>query len=91
MGDVLTSHADVVSDLVDVMALLGAGQDAGAAQAVDGRIIGLFRVDVPFVFFGLVAYPFLLPEAADFFAFLGVGEPARARSPSAVYWAPFGE
>jgi hypothetical protein len=31
--DVLAGHADVVGDLVDPIALLGARQDAGASQA----------------------------------------------------------
>jgi hypothetical protein len=46
VGDVLARHADVVGDLVDLIALLGAGQDAGASQAVDGRMVGLFGIDV---------------------------------------------
>jgi hypothetical protein len=35
--NVLAGHADVVGDLVDPIALLGARQDAGASQAADGR------------------------------------------------------
>jgi hypothetical protein len=45
--DVLPGHADVVGDLVDLVALLGARQDAGAAQAVDGRMVSVVGLDVP--------------------------------------------
>jgi hypothetical protein len=38
--DVLARHADVVGDLVDLIALLGARQNAGAAQPVDRRVVG---------------------------------------------------
>ena len=37
MLDVLAGHADIVGDLVDLIALLGAGENPGAAQPVDGR------------------------------------------------------
>jgi hypothetical protein len=51
VGDVLARHADVVGDLVDLIALLGAGQDAGASQAVwsDGRPLRdrCLTVDLP--------------------------------------------
>jgi hypothetical protein len=47
--DVLPGHADVVRDLVDLVALLGARQDAGAAQAVDGRMVSVVGLDVPIV------------------------------------------
>ncbi len=39
--DVLTGHADIVGDLVDLIALFSPGQDAGAAQAVNGRMVGI--------------------------------------------------
>ena len=45
MIDVLARHADVVGDLVDVVALFGTGQDAGAAEPVNGRMVGVVRVD----------------------------------------------
>ena len=35
--DVLAGHADIVGDLVDLIALLGAGEDSGPAQPVDRR------------------------------------------------------
>jgi hypothetical protein len=35
--DVLPGHADVVGDLVDLIALLGARKDAGAAQPVPAK------------------------------------------------------
>jgi F0F1-type ATP synthase epsilon subunit len=47
--DVLPGHADVVGDLVDLVALLGARQDAGAAQAVDGGLVSVVGLDVPIV------------------------------------------
>src|SRR5262245_39983092 len=34
-----------IGHLVDLVALLGVGGDAGAAQPVDGRMVGIFRVD----------------------------------------------
>jgi hypothetical protein len=49
MIDVLARHADVVGDLVGLIALLGARQNAGAAQTVDGRVVGVLGVDVPIV------------------------------------------
>jgi hypothetical protein len=51
--DVLPRHADVVGDLVGLIALLGTRQDAGAAQAVNGRMVGVVGVDVPIVFLDL--------------------------------------
>lgn len=78
--DVLARHPDLVGDLVEVVTLLGTGEDAGAAQAVDGRMVGVFRVDVPFVFLDLARDPFL-PPATDGAALFGVGKPASpARS-----------
>jgi hypothetical protein len=64
MLDVLAGHADIVGDLVDLIALLGAGEDSGPAQPVDGRMVGVVRIDVPIVFLDLGADPFL-PAAAD--------------------------
>jgi hypothetical protein len=49
MIDVLARHADVVGDLVGLIALLGARQNAGAAETVDGRVVGVLGVDVPIV------------------------------------------
>jgi hypothetical protein len=75
VGDVLTGHADVVGDLVDVIALLATGQDAGAAKPMDRRMVSLFRVDVPLVFLDLRGDP-LLPALAEDAAFLRFGVPA---------------
>jgi hypothetical protein len=50
--DVLRGHADVVGDLVDLVALLGADQDARAAQAMDGRMVSVVGVDIPIVSLG---------------------------------------
>jgi hypothetical protein len=44
--DVLAGHADVVGDLVKLIALFGAGQHAGAAQAVGGVLLALRRVKI---------------------------------------------
>jgi hypothetical protein len=35
--DVLAGHADIVGDLVDLIALLGAGEDSGPAQPVPAK------------------------------------------------------
>jgi hypothetical protein len=35
--DVLTGHANIVGDLVDLIALLGAGEDSGPAQPVPAK------------------------------------------------------
>ncbi len=43
--NVLARHADVVGDLVGFIALLGTGEDAGAAQAMNGRMVGVVGVD----------------------------------------------
>ena len=43
--DILPGHADVVGDLVDLVALLGARQDAAAAQAVDGGMVSVVGLD----------------------------------------------
>ena len=86
MLDVLPGHADVVGDLVDLVALLGAGEDAGAAQAVDGRMVSVVGIDVPIVFLDLGGNPFF-PAAAYLPAFRGVGEPStptRAKAVSGV-------
>jgi hypothetical protein len=37
MLDILTGHADVVGDLVDVVVLLGAGEDSDPAQPVPAK------------------------------------------------------
>ena len=37
MLDVLPGHADIVGDLVNLIAFLGAGEDSGPAQPMDGR------------------------------------------------------
>ena len=80
--DVLPGHADVVGDLVDLVALLGARQDAGAAQAVDGRMVGVVGLDVPIVLLDLGGNPFF-PAATYLPAFRGVGKPATpTRAPS---------
>ena len=67
--DVLARHADVVGDLVDLIALLGAGEDAGAPQPVDRGMVGVLRVDIPFVLLDLGGDPFL-PVAAEQLAVL---------------------
>jgi uncharacterized protein YbjT (DUF2867 family) len=72
VGDVLAGHADVVGDLVDVIALLATGQHARATEPVDRRVVSLFGVDVPLVFLDLRGHPFL-PALADNAAFLCVG------------------
>jgi hypothetical protein len=54
---VLARHTDVVGDLVDVIAVLGAGEDTGPAQPVNGRVVCVFRIDVPFVLPGLRSKP----------------------------------
>ena len=76
MLDVLAGHADIVGDLVDLMALFSPGQDAGAAKAVNGGMVGIVGVNVPIVFLDLAGNPFLA-AAADGAAFRGVGEPSR--------------
>jgi len=81
--DVLAGHADVVGDLVDPIALLGACQDAGASQAVDGRMIGVLGVDVPEVFFDLTGDQ-LLPTLAELLAFGRIGEPSPIARAQAV-------
>jgi hypothetical protein len=48
--DVLARHADVIGDLVDIIALLSAGKDSRAAQTMDGRVVGVVRFDIPLVF-----------------------------------------
>jgi hypothetical protein len=63
MVDVMAGHADVVGDLVDFVAFLGAGQDAGAAKTMDGRMVCFVGLNIPFVFFDLGRDPFL-PAAA---------------------------
>jgi hypothetical protein len=68
MLDVLAGHADIVGDLVDLIALFSPGQDASAAQAVNGRVVGIVRVNVPIVFLDLAGNPFL-PAPADGAAF----------------------
>jgi len=73
--DVLARHADVVGDLVDLVALFGTGQDAGAPQPMNGWVICIIRIDIPFIFLDLGGDPFL-PFAADEATFLCVGEPA---------------
>ena len=90
--DVLPGHADVVGDLVDLVALLGARQDAGAAQAVDGRMVSVVGLYVPIVLLDLGGNPFF-PAATYLPAFRvsASQRPQRARRPSAVYCAPFGE
>src|SRR5437870_5362640 len=45
--DHLPGHADVVGDLVDIVALSVPSQDAGAAQPVNGRVLRVLRIDVP--------------------------------------------
>src|SRR5882672_12261619 len=86
MLDVLAGHADIVGDLVDLIALFSPGQDASAAQAVNGRMVDIVGVNVPIVFLDLAGNPFL-PAAADGAAFRGVGEPsppARAQTVGGV-------
>ena len=63
MLDVLAGHADIVRDLVDLIAFLGAGEDSGPAQPMDGRMVGVIRIDVPFVLLDLGGDPFLPPAA----------------------------
>jgi hypothetical protein len=78
--DVLAGHADVVCDLVDLVALLGACQDA--AQAVDGRMVRVVGLDVPIVLLDLGGNPFF-PAATYLPAFRGVGKPATpTRAPA---------
>ena len=74
MSDVLAGHADVVGDLVDVITLLSTGQDASAAQPVDGWVIGILGVNVLLIFADLSSDPFL-PALADQLAFLRFGIP----------------
>ena len=90
--DVLARHADIVGDLVDLVALLGARKDAGAAKAVNGGMVGIIGIDVPLIFLDLSGDPFL-PAAAEDATFLCVGEPAAPAGAQAigVYCAPFGE
>ena len=73
--DVLPGHADVVGDLVDLVALLGARQDARAAQAVDGRMVSVVGLYVPIVLLDLGGDPFF-PAATYLPSFRGVGKPA---------------
>jgi hypothetical protein len=81
--DVLARHADIVGDLVDLVALLGAGEYSSSAQAVDGRMVGIVGVDVPIVFLDLRRNPFLPTPAGDA-TFLRVGKPAAPPRAQAV-------
>jgi hypothetical protein len=83
VGDVLARHSDIVGDLVDVVPLLGPGKDSRTAQAVDCRMVGIVRVDIPFVFLDLRANPFF-PAAADDAAFRRVGQPSAPTCTEAV-------
>ena len=81
--DVLPGHADVVGDLVDLVALLGPRQDAGAAQAVDGRMVSVVGLDVPIVLLDLGGNPFF-PAATYLPAFRGLGKPATPTRAQAI-------
>ena len=83
MQDVLAGHPDIVGDLVDFVALLGAGKDSRAAQTMDGRVVGVVRFDIPLVLLDLDSDP-LLPAAAEGAAFLRVGEPSAIACTEAV-------
>jgi hypothetical protein len=69
--DHLPGHPHVVGDLVDIVALSVPGQDAGAAQPVNGRVLRLFRVDVPVVLRDYLGQP-LLSFRAEFLALRGL-------------------
>jgi hypothetical protein len=78
--DVLARDVDIIGDLVDLVALLGAGEDAGAAQPVNRRVVGVLWIDVPVVLLDLGGNLFL-PATADLLAFrrtLKPAAPARA-------------
>jgi hypothetical protein len=66
MFEVPAGHADIVGDLVDLVALFSPGQDAGAAHAVGGLLRGLRRIEVRGV-----------AESLDGFQPAGVGEGHR--------------
>jgi hypothetical protein len=53
--DVLARDVDIIGDLVDLVALLGADEDAGAAQPVNRRVVGVLWIDVPVVLLDLAA------------------------------------
>ena len=92
MLDVLARHADVAGDLVDLIALLGARQNACAAQTVNGRVVGLDGVDIPLVFFTWAAtYSFQRRRTKRPSSVSASQRPQRARKPPVVYCAAFGE
>ena len=57
-------HADVVGNLLDLIPQLAAGKDSRAAQAVNCRMLGVIRLNIPFVFLDLQTNPFL-PASAN--------------------------
>jgi hypothetical protein len=57
--DHLPRHADVIGDLVHLIAKGKAYQNASTAEAVDGGIVGVVGSDLPFVFADLSGHPFL--------------------------------
>ena len=64
MFDVLTRHANVIGDLVNIVSLLGPSENASAAQPMNGWVIGLVGIDIPIVLFDLGA-DLLLPALAE--------------------------
>ena len=90
MLDVLSRHTDVVGDLVNLVALLSAGEDASLAQPVNCWMVGVVGINVPIVFLDLGTNPFL-PAATGDTAFWGVSEsasPPRAKAVGSVLHSP---
>jgi hypothetical protein len=49
--DVLAGHADVIGDLVRLVALFGARQDARARKTMDRRMVGISCGSMPHSYF----------------------------------------
>jgi hypothetical protein len=54
----LAGHADVVGDLVNILAFRPTCEDAGATQAMNGWPFNIVRVDFPFILGNLGCNPF---------------------------------
>jgi hypothetical protein len=73
--------------LVDFIALLGAGKNAGAAQSVDRRMVGVLGINVPFVFPDLARDPFL-SAATQLLAFWSIRRPVAPARAQADFPSP---
>jgi hypothetical protein len=92
MLDVLAGDADIVGDLVDLMALFSPGQDAGAAQAVNGRMVGIVgSMSQSYFLTRPETHSLRRRQMARPSGVSASHRPQRARRPSGVYCAAFGE